>query len=249
MESNKVLILTDIHRGFSNNTAKIHDKFFAKINETEKFDFIIVSGDWGTSKTSHVIGAFKAMRKAFPDKKIYGVLGNHDLWDREFLGLESRLSQIKNAASVQNIHLLENNPADLGRLILFGFNGWYYHNADTNDAKHIPKWGHYGDTYNYLRYKADKAVEFILDYPKDNKKVVVVTHFPIIKELMDKPQYNGNPHHGDVLKDIANVLIYGHTHNARDEFFGKLRVINAGTEYNKFLGAKYDAPSYKIVEL
>jgi predicted phosphodiesterase len=237
----KLLLFTDPHRGFNENTSKIHDKVFNGLKGAE-FDAVVVSGDWGITQLEHVKKAFKAFRVAFPDKPIVGVLGNHDLWDQKTKSIEFKFQMINKFAQEFNIHLLEKNPFEQNGVVILGFNGWYhYPHPDTRDAEYMTQYVGGETVDNYLRKKADEAIYAIMDYPKDGKKIVVVTHFPCLVEAMDNPQWNGNPQHGEVLKDFSDLVIFGHTHSPVDMVMGKTRVVNVGADYNKLL--------YKIVEI
>lgn len=237
----KAILFTDPHRGYDSNTSKIQDKVFTSLDQS-LFDIVIVSGDWGVSKMEHVRGSFKAFRRAFPNKKIIGVIGNHDLWDKKIKGINAKQDLIKKYAEESQIHLLENNPFEKDGVVFLGFNGWYHHpHNDTRDSDYMIQYVDGQTVDNYLRSLADKAIYSIMDYPKEGKKVVCVTHFPCIEDAMDIPSWNGNPRHGDILLEFSDVLIFGHTHRAYDNVIGKTRVINVGSDYNKL--------EYKIIEI
>lgn len=237
----KLLLFTDPHRGFNENTSKIHDKVFNSLKGAD-FDVVVVSGDWGITQLEHVRKAFKAFRVAFPDKPILGVLGNHDLWDKKTKSIDFKFQMIEKYAQEFGIHLLEKNPYEKDGVVVLGFNGWYhYPHPDTRDSDYMVQWVGEGTVDNYLRKKADEAVYFMMDYDKTDKKVVSVSHFPCVVEAMDKPEWNGNPQHGEVLKEFSDLIIFGHTHEAVDITIGKSRIVNVGADYNKLL--------YKIVEV
>lgn len=237
----RLLLFTDPHRGYDSNTSKIHDKVFASIDQNS-FDVVVVSGDWGITTLDHVRGAFKAFRRAFPNKPIVGVLGNHDLWDKKTKAIQHKFDMIEKFAKESDIHLLENNPLEKDGVVILGFDGWYHHpHPDTRDSDFMVQWVDGIQVDQYLKNKADKAIYAIMDYPKDDKKVVVVTHFPCIEEAMDNPTWNGNPKHGEVLLEFSDLIIFGHTHQAVDLTIGKSRVVNVGSDYNKLV--------YKIVEI
>ena len=237
----RALFFTDPHRGFNQNTSIIMDKVLLSIDPSS-FDIVIVSGDWGTMKLKHVKGAFKAFRRAYPDKVILGVLGNHDLWDKNIKSLASKFQKINEFAIAYDIHLLEKNPYESGDYLFLGFNGWYaYDHNDTNDMLNIFPFTDGESTDNYLRRLADDAVNFMIDYPKENKTVISVTHFPCIEEVMDKPHWNGHPKHGEILLGFSDMIVFGHTHQAHDNVIDGVRVLNVGADYNKI--------KYKIVDL
>lgn len=239
----RIAVFNDPHRGFSTKTVNIHDKVFASIDQS-LFDIVLVCGDWGTSKTDHVRGCFKAFRKAFPDKPILGVLGNHDFWDpRNAISMIENL--IKDYAKESNIHLLDKNPFEKDGVLFLGFNGWYVNQDpgntpdDYSGAMGLRRRGriryHTNGmlTDHYLQKKARESVDFILNYPKDDKKVVVVSHFPCVEEAIDNPEWCGDLSFGDQLLPIADFMFFGHTHKSVDTIVGKTRVINVGSGYNR----------------
>lgn len=237
----KVIVFNDPHRGFNHKTSKIHDHVFSKLNQND-FDIVIVCGDWGSSQLKDVKNSFKAFRRAFPKKEILGVLGNHELWDKKIKSVQTKFKLINEYAENFKIHLLEKKPFEKDNVLFLGYNGWYYkHHPDTRDLDYMH---HYVDgkfVDNYLNDLADSALNFMIDYPKENKKVVSVTHFPCIIDAIDIPHWNGNPSHGDVLLEFSDLILFGHTHAFFDQLIGKTRVLNVGSGYNQLL--------YKIVEI
>lgn len=239
----RILVFNDPHRGISDAVSKIHDKVFASIDQTT-FDVVVVAGDWGAAKMDHVKGSFRAFRKAFPTKPILGVLGNHDLWDKKTKSIYVKFNLINEYAKESKIHLLENNPFEKDGVLFLGFNGWYHMNhSETNDFNFINQFVKGQHTDNFLRNRADAAVNFMIDYPKEGKKVVSVSHFPCISEAMDTPSWNGNPMHGEILMDFSDLVIFGHTHKSFEwtNFHTKCDVLNVGSGYNQLL--------YKIVKI
>ena len=257
----KLLTLTDLHRGFSHRTAQLQDKFFNRLDRSS-FDAILLCGDNGTTKIKNIESLFKCLRRHFPDILILTVWGNHDLWDKENKKVIDKLNKINELAKKYNIHSLENNPKLVDDKYLFlGFNGWYHHDHhNTKDLEYIGSTVETGQsTDNYLRNLADKAVNFIIDYPKDNKVVISVTHFPCINEAMTAPpddnfiiqtedhsKWNGNPMHGEILLEFSDFIFFGHTHHSFDKLIGKSRVINVGNGYT--FGNNYKM-KYMIVDL
>lgn len=238
----KLLLFTDPHRGYDNNTSIIHDKVFHSLKGVD-FDIVVVSGDWGITKLDHVKKSFKAFRVAFPDKPIVGVLGNHDLWDKQTKSIQHKFSEIAKYAQEYKIHLLEKNAYELENLVILGFNGWYHcPHPDTRDSEYMTQFVNGQSVDNYLRQKADEAIYYMMDYPKEGKKIVSVSHFPCIEEAMDgEPTWNGNPKHGDILKEFSKVIIFGHTHSSLDLTVDNVRVVNVGSNYNKLM--------FKIIEV
>jgi len=223
------LIITDPHQD-------IKTRYFpANFAQTlpVKIDAVLCAGDWGIFKTLDTILSFGYLREAFPEIPIYGVLGNHDLWDeKNYTSIEDRLARIQSAATDSNIHLLENNPLVESDLFIGGFNGWYGSDrfmGETRDSSYILPW--VGDYNNQiLREKEAKAVSELatqLAQHRDKKKIVL-THFPCIEELIEIPSLSGNTRAGELLYPCCDLFIYGHSHKAIDTTLGTTRIINPG---------------------
>lgn len=244
----KAIFFTDPHRGYDNNTSRIHDKVFASLDQS-LFDIVVVSGDWGIVTLDNVRKSFRAFRVAFPTKKIVGVLGNHDYWDKETKSMSAKVEQIKKFAQESDIHLLENNPYEIDNIVFLGFNGWYHHpHPSTRDSDYMSQYVDGQTVDNYLRNLADKAVTNMMDYPKENKVIVSVTHFPCIEEAMDVPEWNGNPRHGEVLLEFSDLIAFGHTHQPYDQVIDGVRVLNVGSDRSK-PHEGYNQLVYKIIDL
>ena len=250
----RLLVFNDPHRGFTPKTSRIHEEVFNKIDQSS-FDAVLVCGDWGTAKTDHVRGAFKAFRKAFPDKPILGVLGNHDFWDPKntIPVIEHYLERY---AKESNIHLLDKNPIELGGVLFMGFNGWFFYPDPQQDVNPHVRRTHIRlhvagmTTDDYFRKKAEESVDFILKYPTEGKKVVVASHFPCVEETMGNHVYHcGNPSHGEKLLSKADYMFFGHTHEKVDVTIGKTRVINVGSGYQEENHNIKEYFLYEIVEI
>lgn len=234
----RIIVFTDIHRGFSSKTSLVHDKALASIDKTG-IDAVVICGDWGTTKFDHVKGAFKAFRTAFGTIPILGVKGNHDYWDKEH-NLASLEKKIDEAAKRFNIQLLEKNPFIFQDVIIFGFNGWYKY-GDPNEQNikdnNLPEvmYRHWGgvSANEMLHLKEKEAVDFILNYPKDNKKVVTVSHFPFVKESITDENWCGNEKYGEMLLPLSKYILFGHTHEKFDQVIKGCRVINVGSGYTR----------------
>lgn len=238
----RAILFTDPHFGQDHKTNLIHLSVLKQL-DCSLFDIVIVSGDWGSKSLEDVRVAFKSFREAFPNFVILGVLGNHDLWDEKLKAIQAKFEIIKKYAEEFQIHLLENNPYETDEVTFLGFNGWYYHShPNTKDAMFMSQDVGGMPVDNYLRNLADQALNNIIDYPKDkNKTIVTVTHFPCLKEVMDRPLLNGNPHHGEALVEFSDLIIFGHTHQIFDKVVRGCRVINVGADYNYM--------SYRIIDL
>jgi len=175
-------------------------------------------------------------------------------------------------AEESNIHLLEKNPYRFdeqgeGDTIIYGFNGWY-HNIPplTNDVHHMPKLHEAAPIHSYLNNKAYKDLDWCLsevefkEAENENIKKIMVTHMPPYSKDSKYIGFCSNPKFMGFIADPFDALIVGHSHQVEDfiheeeaytdegSFIHKCRVINPGTNFDKFSGG-YDKPNFKIIEI
>ena len=73
----KILLISDIHWGFSHNTARIWTKYVRKIAD---FDVLVIAGDLASHRPEQFARGLRFFRAFAGDKPILMVRGNHDLW-------------------------------------------------------------------------------------------------------------------------------------------------------------------------
>lgn len=249
----KALIITDFHRGVNPNIAIIQEKEYSSIDQS-LFDVIIVSGDWGTSSIDHVKGAFKFLRKTFPNKIICGILGNHDLWDKKLQGLHNRFKKIDEYANQYSIKLLENNFFDFNNYRLLGFNGWYktYDFSYMNDFNWMPcrTLDEKKDWCRILLDREEKAIQYIEKNHSKELKNIIVSHFPVISsvvQLEEKYNYEINDSIGNRILNIANYYIFGHTHDFCHVKKENTIILNSSADYGKIAYIIYDFDSNLLI--
>lgn len=239
----KILHVTDTHHT-DESTEAIHRSFWKEVQEKESFDAIAHTGDWGRTSLDQVKDSFRIIRESVPDKPIWSVTGNHCLWDtRSSLSLESRIDQIQKYALNYGIDLVERNPLETEKFFVVGLMGWYKNpQTGTRDREFLPPYTSEGTPYVWLQKYAFQSFTEILDMDFKGKKVLFLSHFPLVKEIMDRVDLSGDYHMGPGVLDIADVYCFGHTHQSLDQVIGKTRIINAGADYDQ-------KPRYKIFEL
>jgi predicted phosphodiesterase len=263
----KLAITTDTHYGFDARTHKIHEKFLAKVKETcdlEKVDALIHSGDWIANNQHQLPRTWKMFRKFLGDLPILTVLGNHDFWQQEvwnskksfykkdkITNIPDMVEQHYEWASENKIHLLQGNPYIKDDVAFYGFNGWYNHpNPPTNDAINMCKMYETAPTGLYFSYQANKELEKILiDVDQHTiKKKVCVTHFPPYSKNPNYEIYCANTSYLDFISEKFDLLIVGHSHQTEDWISNSCRVVNAGTNFDKFSGG-YNKPNFLIIDI
>jgi predicted phosphohydrolase len=196
---------------------------------------LILAGDLTRvfSGTSLFVDSLKEICSKF--NKVIFVPGNHEYYCiRGKESMESILLFIRSLTnSIKNLIVLDNESYTIGDTIIFGSTFWSY---TSTDAWHkIPIYvGNKGSErlitnheYNELHFRSLLALEKTIKCAEEqNKKMVVVTHYPpTIKGTVD-PKYHDNStrsmyySHSDHILENNVIMrwIYGHTdYNGRYE--------------------------------
>lgn len=245
----KILLTSDLHRGHSPSTGRIHDKFGRKINK-ESWDVLIVAGDHASTQQDEYRRAMKAYRTWAGDRQVIIVDGNHDFWNSDGIRQPHLLPDAvealhRNWAQAYDIHRLEDGALITGDFTFVGWMGWYATPPRTND------WYWIGDTHPEgfpmnQWFKAKEAREFTcaledIDLAsKEGQTVIAVTHFPITHA--DNSHAASCSHYELVKRAGADFLLHGHFHGpAYHKEDGYLTTMKAAIDYDK--------PGYVIIDL
>jgi predicted MPP superfamily phosphohydrolase len=101
----RVQILSDLHLEFAPFQSNNVDA-----------DVIVLAGDVHTGKNG-----IKWILKAFPDRPVIYVLGNHEFYGQKIPKL---ISEIKEIAQGANVHVLENDSVEIGNVTFLGATLW-----------------------------------------------------------------------------------------------------------------------------
>lgn len=252
----KCLLISDTHRGFTQNTSIIHRKWARKVLSSLEYDILILAGDLATSKKDQLRISLRFFREVAGRRPIILARGNHDFWDKDMLNLVA-LDKLHNKWMIESdiVNL------DSGSLVTFivegtetsflGWDGWYSLPPNSNDSLHMPRevlnetTGIYIPTDEWMRRRADEAFFSALTNAETHKarggKVVAVTHFPIVPYLTPE-EWSGNPRYFQLLAPHVDVLCFGHSHKRVDGL-----VIDGVRLYN--CGSDYDKPNYVLFEI
>jgi predicted phosphohydrolase len=154
-----------------------------------------------------------------------------------------------------NIVHLDGTSYNLGEnIVVLGFDGWYNETnlsqLNTNDYKFLPQFIESAPAHIYLKEKAHKDLDKLLNIPTEGKTVITMTHFPPFSE---SPQYLiwcANPKYMDFITEKSHFFLTGHSHRQCDFVYQGCRVLNAGV--NEAIlpkEARYDKPRYVIFEV
>ncbi len=167
--------------------------------------------------------------------KVIYILGNHEYYcikGKE--NMNTILESIKYLTKeVKNLIVLDNDTYTIGNTIIFGSTFWSYSASET--WQKIPIYvGKKGNErlitnheYNDLHFKSLMALEKAIQRAEvENKKMVVVTHYPPTNKGTVDPVYQNSPNrsmyysHSDHILDnkVITRWIYGHSdYNLRYE--------------------------------
>ena len=240
----KVLLLTDTHIGYQLPTCRtLLGKHLESVGE-DSFDIIIHTGDWISHKQEHWVPMFKTLRD-FTDKPIYGVKGNHDLWQNRDWGRPLTIKELHERQEKiwgeYNIHWLGKEPVTIGDVFITGWDGWYKTKPWTNDFDNMPEYENGIHVQDILSKKAhkdfEKCIYQIRDAKKEGKKTLLVTHHSLTNYRGGQSDMQGNEKYLDIIKDEdVDVFCYGHSHRREEsteirENGQNLRIFNAGSDY------------------
>lgn len=256
-----IFLTSDLHRGFSRSTVRIHRRFFERMGEEHLRSparALILAGDLISHRQRQLPGLFKQIRECLPTIPVLLVWGNHDYWDRETparkMDFESMVRFREKWCQEFGITDLNvSGPRILDDVTFFGFSSWY-HNPfiSSNDRKHLVYEGIVKPSplMKWLGDEALRGLDRVLTERLQSTTLsdVLVTHFPPEQEghmaLYARWGKGGaSPSFFCPMQEQFDAVLYGHTHLAwNDQVVGSgARFINAGSDY--------DAPRYVRVSL
>lgn len=228
---------TDIHLNFLNSK----ESKFSSIENFGSFlrnevnndnAILVISGDISESPNlkNHLLALYNGW-----GKKIYFVLGNHDYYKASFEETENLVREF--VLNNSDFIWLNDNPIDLGSIILCGNGSWYdgksgkiNHNNRLNDFYLIKdlKSLYYDNLSQTIADKAQactlQAKKVLDEACKFKKDIFFITHvspFPDISSYKryDSFPYSSNISMGNMLVDLANdnpeikfTVLSGHNH-------------------------------------
>lgn len=267
----RIAVTSDTHYGFDHRTHKIHQKFLEKLkNSCEELsvDLLVHAGDWISHNQNQMPRTWKMFREYLGNLPILAVIGNHDLWNSDYwssnlkkrryirypdnMSLAQTFIQHRDWSLEYDIHLLQDNPYISDEYIFYGFNGWYNHpNPPTNDSSYMSPTYESAPSNLYLSNLAYKKLDNIILETEKNKSIkknVCVTHFPPYSKDSKYEIYCANLSFLDHIEENFDLLIVGHSHQTEDWQYNSLRIVNAGTFFDKYSGG-YNKPKFVIIDI
>lgn len=167
----RVLISSDVHRGFSQKTAAIHS-LWAKELEMMDFDIILLTGDLGTSRKNHFKESLVFFKKLAMGRPVLFVRGNHDFHEFVYNHHDNRYVIKQNSFRAMlkqqdewfeeiGVHHLEKGPFETESAVFVGWDGWFGLNLqEIDELKKICE----------LRFKYTKQFESLVFKDSFEKK-------------------------------------------------------------------------------
>jgi len=225
----RVHILSDLHLEFA---------AFKPINVNA--DVVVLAGDVHTGKNG-----IKWILKAFPDRPVIYVLGNHEFYGQKIPKL---ISEIKELAQRTNVQVLENDKVEIGDVAFLGATLWtdFRLNGDPVLAEVAAQTGmtdfrRIRVTPSYRRFRPSDArrihahsLEWLaqrIEQARGRKIVVVTHHAPSPQSIPARFQNDPlNPAFASNLEPFivecgAALWIHGHIHHRADFTVGGTRVV------------------------
>lgn len=207
-------------------------------------DMVILAGDIGNG-----VRGVKWAKATFPaDMPVIYVPGNHEYYDHT---MQDMLTQIRDAASGSNIHVLDRDSVTLCGVRVLGATLWtdYGLFGDTasamldaagqmNDHRLIryndPRKGGVGFTPKHAHEAHQRARMYIRHRLRANHAMptIVVTHHAPSRQSVH-PMYQTDPITPAFASDLDLLIrlygpalwVHGHTHSSFDYMLGKTRVL------------------------
>uniref|UniRef100_A0A6C0BDJ2 Calcineurin-like phosphoesterase domain-containing protein n=1 Tax=viral metagenome TaxID=1070528 RepID=A0A6C0BDJ2_9ZZZZ len=232
-------LFSDIHTEIVKNN-------FPKI--PPKSDHLILGGDIGKVTQKNFKDFIKYCSENW--KTVIFVFGNHEFYGGN--SMESINQKTRDFFSeFSNVYLLDNSSIVIDDVTIYGFTAWTPPIFDSTTTSR-----NYLNDYNMIktrngRFNVDihreicedqvmKFREFIETTESD--KIIIVTHFPPIRDLTSNPIYNGEICNNyfawndllkdqEILTDKIKIWCSGHTHWSYDFIRDNIRYISNQVGY------------------
>ena len=215
-------IVSDLHLNINNITN--FDDYIIK----KEADILILNGDIGSLYIPQQLENFLTKMCNLFDTVIY-IFGNHEFYHnkefifQEMITLKKEIYNIKK--KLNNLYILDKNSIQIKDICIIGCTLWTNINKEQSIPKFrfkIPDMTNY--KYRMLHNKDLAYIKKMIKYcNKNNLKIVIVSHYPPLDYLTDKPDsqnkwgymYKNNLDYL-ISNNNINTWIYGHTHHNKD---------------------------------
>jgi predicted phosphohydrolase len=203
-------------------------------------DVVVLAGD-----VHNGVNGIKWILKTFPDQPVVYVLGNHEFYGQRIPKL---ISEVKALAGGSNVHVLENDSAEIGNVTFLGATLWtdFRLNGDIDLAEAAAQTGvadfqriHVSPSLRHFsprdaRQIHAQSLEWLIQQVQhaQGKQVVVVTHHAPGPHSIPLGFCNDalNPAFASNLESFVEgsrvkLWIHGHIHSRSDYTVGTTRII------------------------
>ena len=224
-----VQIFSDLHISMNNKIPNI----------TPTADYLILAGDIGKLEDKNFINFMKYVNSKW--KKVIYILGNHETYHKKYTIYE--LIKLYKAffKKFKNVVFLENDTYELEDYLIVGSTMWtdpssikpFHRPILFKSKKGPPEW----NLKKYLKFRME-GVKFLFSI-KTKKKVILVTHFPVINKWTfnkDHLKKNAKSYLSWMVNNFditylpffknLSVIISGHTHYSYDFNYKNVRFIS-----------------------
>jgi predicted phosphodiesterase len=205
-------------------------------------DLLIAAGDIATGTEG-----LQWLRRAYPDRPIIYVLGNHEYYGERYPAL---LATLRAQAEGTNVHVLEQEAVTVSGVTILGCTLWTDFDLDGDPDEAMYQAEQQMSDYRAITIVADGRdarlraahtrawhrvarawLEAALGRRQGGPLVVVTHHVPCTRSIA--PQYIGDVLNGAfasnldelIAKSGARLWVHGHTHTAFDYVQGQMRVV------------------------
>lgn len=227
-------------------------------------DVLILAGDIGdTGSLPHF---FSRVRKQAPQLAVLYILGNHDRWGMDW---QAAIAAHRRIAEQYHIQLLDNEAVIIDDVLFCGTTLWTnfclageFAASSLWASKNIPDFRYiYDDNQAFTVAKmlaaheeAQRFLKNALSQAEGLRKKVVISHFVPAKALVAEKYCRSTQElikaaywTSDLpeLYSLADVWIYGHSHDNIECQIGRTRFVSNQRGYHKIFNAYQKSSGYR----
>jgi Icc-related predicted phosphoesterase len=222
----RIHILSDLHREFRRDDEILPAKL-------PRADVVVLAGDIDVGKRG-----LEWARRRFESRILY-VPGNHEFYDRDW---RTTREEIRRAAAVLGIDLLDPNSVQIGDIVFIGATLWTDFRLFGDPAREMLTARKALNDFRLIHgfspaksvseHERDRTfIESTLHLNRDKRSVVVTHHAPSLRSVA--PRYRGDRLSAAFASNLEPLIakyrpalwIHGHMHDSLDYAFGDTRVI------------------------
>jgi len=223
-------------------------------------DVLVLAGDIASDSTNTMDVIKFFLDQGFP--QIIYVSGNHEYYGTSFDDFNTKMSD--KCSEFDNVHFLNPGTVEIDNVLFVGGTLWTNF-ADNPFSQSAAKRG-INDFRMIRDFDVNRCAQTYYQHfdfikhqyeQRDNRRVVVVTHFLPARECI-APRYRGpdliNDYFandlGGYIADMSDTTwLFGHTHDATDIVLGDTRVVANPHGYYNAMNDGVGFDSFKTIEI